>query len=345
VFAFGVGYDVNTYLLDRLASAGRGSTQYVSPEQDVEQVVGALSAKIRHPVLTDLELAHTPVRITEVYPVRLPDLFSGEELVIFGRYAANETARGDIVLTGRRAGRNERYASSVEFPSHDGDNEFIARLWAARKVGVLAQRLMLEGRDPELVRELRETALRYGVLTEHTSYLVLEPEAMVAQDGRRDPRLQTGAMAPPPSAPADFVGQGAVAGAASAQARREVRNSAELDRMNKSAAQESLVTTGASSPAARTVAGRAFRLVNGTWTDTRAKRDVRVVRIEAFSPAYFALLRRLPELEPYWKAFAQVEVAGERVAVRVAPGGVSTLGEQELAQVVGEFRAKMALKR
>ena len=38
VFAFGVGWDVNTHLLDQLGTATRGSTQYVRPDEDVEQV-------------------------------------------------------------------------------------------------------------------------------------------------------------------------------------------------------------------------------------------------------------------------------------------------------------------
>ena len=41
VFAFGVGYDVDTYLLDRLTMAGRGGVQYVGPGEDVERGVGA----------------------------------------------------------------------------------------------------------------------------------------------------------------------------------------------------------------------------------------------------------------------------------------------------------------
>ncbi len=78
VFAFGVGFDVNTYLLDRLSDAGRGATQYVRPGEDVEEAVGQMVQKVRHPVLADLEIADGPVQFTEVYPERLPDLFAGE---------------------------------------------------------------------------------------------------------------------------------------------------------------------------------------------------------------------------------------------------------------------------
>jgi Ca-activated chloride channel family protein len=65
VFAFGIGYDVNTYLLDRLSAAGRGATSYLGPDEDVEDAVGGLMTKIQHPVLTDLAL-ESAVRFEEI---------------------------------------------------------------------------------------------------------------------------------------------------------------------------------------------------------------------------------------------------------------------------------------
>src|SRR5690606_40683758 len=86
VFTFGVGYDVHTYLLERLAAAGRGTVDYVEPGEDVEEAVGSLAARISHPVLVNLRFAGSPVRLTDLQPTQLPDLFAGQELVVFGRY-------------------------------------------------------------------------------------------------------------------------------------------------------------------------------------------------------------------------------------------------------------------
>ncbi|MEJ2504201.1 MAG: VIT domain-containing protein, partial [Gemmatimonadota bacterium] len=130
VFAFGVGYDVNTYLLDRLGEAGRGSTAYVEPGEDVERALSVLASKITHPVLTDLAIDGAPVRLEEVYPGALPDLFAGEELVVFGRYAG--AGGGELRVRGRRSGRTERFAVAAEFPASTAANDYIPRLWAAR---------------------------------------------------------------------------------------------------------------------------------------------------------------------------------------------------------------------
>ncbi|MFN2517302.1 MAG: VWA domain-containing protein, partial [Pyrinomonadaceae bacterium] len=56
IFPFGVGYDVNTSLLDRLASSSGGVADYVEPKEDLEVKVSNFFAKINYPVLTELQL-------------------------------------------------------------------------------------------------------------------------------------------------------------------------------------------------------------------------------------------------------------------------------------------------
>ena len=88
----------------------------------------------------------------------------------------------------------------------------------------------------------------------------------------------------------------------------------------------------------RTVAGRVFRHVNGTWTDTRYRARGDVVTIEPFSPAYFALLRALPELAPYWKAYTNVIVAGRSTSIKLGTGGAQQLDASRIAETVQRFR-------
>lgn len=332
VFAFGVGHDVNTYLLDRLTAAGRGATQYVQPGEDVEAALGTLAAKISHPVLTDLAIGDAPVRLTEIYPTRLPDLFAGEELVIFGRYQADgETARGQIALTGRRNARAERFTVEAAFPDHQTVNDYIPRLWAARKIGTLSQSIRLNGSNLEIEREIRETALRYGLLSEFTSYLVQEPmEVANRRNGMRDMLMR----AAPAATPAQSSGEGAVMAAERSRAQREVASSARLE------ADDELMTKRAHGPATRHVAGRLFADRNGVWTDMYHADTLRLVKLEAFSAAYFDVLRALPELTPYWKAFDRVLVSGNRVSIEVGPAGAATLSGAEMERLAREFRGR-----
>ncbi|HEX9727388.1 MAG TPA: VIT domain-containing protein [Gemmatimonadales bacterium] len=326
VFVFGVGYDVNTYLLDRLSAAGRGSTEYVEPGQDVEQAVSRLATKIQHPVLTDLALSG-PVRLTEVYPRTLPDLFAGEELVIFGRY--ERTGTGDVAIRGRRNGRPERYTARGAFPDHAAGNDFIPPLWAARKLGVLQQAVRLEGPSPALIDAIRQTALRYGLLSEYTSYLVQEPQMMEVAAER--PVGGVPAAAPRPSmSGAGSSGQRAVLSAKADQARREARTVSDLVAMDEEMLRQGHVGQ------AQHVAGRLFEHRNGVWIDLRHADSLDVVRVEPFSAAYFEILRQLPELAPIFGRWEHVRVAGARVSIELAAGGVSE--RAAAANLVTRFR-------
>jgi Ca-activated chloride channel family protein len=327
VFAFGVGHDVNTYLLDRLSAAGRGATGYVEPGEDVEQALSVLAAKIQHPVLIELALGDTPVELSEIYPITLPDLFAGEELVVFGRYEGRDSDRtGRITIEGRRAGRTERYSTRATFAGHSDANDFIPRLWASRKLGFLSQQLRLNGPNEELVEEIRKTALRYGLLSEYTSYLVQEPTDFAG--GRPIP---VGAQNLAPSA---AVGEGAVRMAKQDRARRDARTEAEL-----ASADEVLLRRGHMAQS-RHVAGRLFKEIEGVWTDLRHADSVQTVRIELYSAAYFAVLEALPELKAYVSEFGDVVIAGERLSVHIGDGGASSFSASGLRRLVREFRGQ-----
>jgi Ca-activated chloride channel family protein len=324
VFAFGIGYDVNTYLLDRLSAAGRGATAYVEPHENMEDAVGGLMAKIQHPVLTDLAL-ESGARIEEVYPERLPDLFAGEELVVFGRYAGS-SERGAVTVTGRRGGRPERYSTNATFPRHENGNDFIPRLWASRKIGVLQQAVRLNGANPEVIEEIRQTALRYGLLSEYTSYLVQEPE-VVAMGGRA---LQLRDAAPAPAA--EQAGAGAVATARADQQRRELKSMAQLN------AADTVVLMRGHFGQAQRVSGRTFQQQrDGTWADLLHGDSLPVVKIEPFSPAYFEVLRQLPELRDVVQRMDRVVIAGRRVSIQFEAGGRTAAADAQ--DVVARFRA------
>src|SRR6266704_614378 len=202
LFTFGIGYDVNTYVLDRLTERARGVTEYVRPGGDIEQAVGALAAKVSSPVLTDLALRAEGMELYDVQPQSLPDLFAGDELVVFGRFrgTGGTEGTGAVAVTGRRNGREERFTTNAG-GGEQSTNDYISQLWAARKAGALSREIRLHGPNPEVVSELKRLALRYGILTEYTSYLVQEPNQVANNRQMREFR----APAPEAQAGADAV--------------------------------------------------------------------------------------------------------------------------------------------
>lgn len=187
-FNFGVGYDVNTFLLDKLALKTRGSTTYVRPSEDIEAPVSNLFAKISSPLLTHVRLAFTGVATEDIFPRKLPELFRGQRLMISGRY--RQGGKAVVELRGEQDGLEKVFKIPVEFPRRELSNEFVARLWANRKVDYYLDKIRFEGERQEWVATVKELAGKYGIITPYTSYLVQAQERELA-----DVQEQAGATA------------------------------------------------------------------------------------------------------------------------------------------------------
>ena len=326
IFPIGVGHDVNTYLLDRLAIEGKGRVEYVAPDASVEQALGQVLSRIDAPVLSDIRIVQSPVRLLDRVPAELPDLFSGEELVVFARYSGQ--ASGEIVLEGSRNGRRERFTAPVRFPEHETANAWVAPLWASGRIGELTRQARLEGGSQALIREIRDLGLRYGIITEYTSYLVQEPQSpQLARE--RDARLDNLALAPP-------------AAQSGADAFQRAEKSAKMAEAKNLAAAEEAANLNVSNDErtlkSKRVGGRLFVERDAIWTDAGHADSVQVVDVTPFSPAWFALTRALPEIVPWLSAGESVLVAGKRVSIRVGAKGVSEWRAGQLEKVTRDFR-------
>ncbi|HEV3116251.1 MAG TPA: VIT domain-containing protein [Gemmataceae bacterium] len=182
IFTFGVGDDVNATFLDQLAEQTRAVSTYVRPAEDIEAKVSSLYTKISHPVLANLKLAASnDVRLEEIYPPKLPDLFHGGQLVVLGRY--NGKGPAAITLSGSVGTSPRDFVYELNFPDKTSDDRgFVEHLWARRKVGYLLDQIRANGENKELVQETIALAKKYGIATPYTSYLVV-PDAPVPVAG------------------------------------------------------------------------------------------------------------------------------------------------------------------
>lgn len=190
VFSFGVGYDVNSRLLDRVSRDLRGQSVYVKPNENIESQVAILYNKIGSPLLTDLALAwefDQPLRaesgaaISRVYPKQLTDLFQGEQIVMVGRYKANGTAK--VTLTGSISGEKRTFTFPATLVSNSSNemHGYVEKLWATRRIGEIIDELDLRGQNKELIDELVQLSLKHGILTPYTSFLADERTNLTAQ--------------------------------------------------------------------------------------------------------------------------------------------------------------------
>jgi len=182
VLSFGVGYDVNSRLLDRISRDGFGLSEYVRPDEDIEAHVSTVYGNISAPVLTDVAVnfeldglkPEEGPPVNRVYPKGNFDLFEGQQLVVVGRYRKPGAAK--VVIKGRVGNSEQKFdfpANLIE-KSHDESYVFVEKLWAMRRIGEIIDQLDLSGQNNELVKELVELSTKHGILTPYTSFLADE---------------------------------------------------------------------------------------------------------------------------------------------------------------------------
>jgi len=225
VFVFGVGHDVDTHLLDRISETTRGYSEYVKPNEDIEVKVSLFYNKVSKPVLAGVKLDLPKVRVFDMYPREMPDLFKGTQLTLFGRH--REAGDVAITITGTVNGKPQKYVYEATFPKEQSANEFIKRLWATRKVGYLLDEIRLHGEKPELKDEVVRLSREFNIITPYTSYLVVEDKEVA--------RLPRGSWALRTYAADDmmFVPSAAEAGAGASQGRRAAKPSVAAEPQRK----------------------------------------------------------------------------------------------------------------
>lgn len=319
VFSVGMGADVNVSLIEQLALEGRGTAHFVRPEENVERAVELLATRLRQPLLTDVRVSvDGDVRLSRLYPSGPQDIFAGQDLVLLARYDGSGTA--NVTVTGITGGRRVRWSSERAFPRDERDNAFVPRLWATQRIGWLSAEKRRNGGSSEINDEIRMLGERFGIPTEFTSYLVLEP-GMVAgnmrQDSTRLRRVGAGQTR---------LNEVVVTGARGGRAESAPAAAApviQFEAARTAADQRSAKSVAAADAAmmmdadARRAGMRIFHRDGERWVDSRMKSDLRVYKVKAYSPTYFALIEKLPELREAFAIGDRVVVAGRSVAVEV----------------------------
>jgi Ca-activated chloride channel family protein len=302
IFSMGVGYDVNSRLLDKLARYGFGQSEYVRPNEDIETAVAKLYNRVGAPAMTDLDFnvdvkglaVEDGKAVSRVYPKEIYDLFAGDQLAIVGRYKKPGMAK--VVVKGTVEGEEEK----IDFPanfvekSNDETYAFIAKLWAVRRVGEIIDDIDLNGKNDELVAELVTLAKKHGIITPYTSFLAEEPMAGFGDDGIRPAEL---AMRNEARAAKELEALDEVAGEAGF-AQRDFKN--DLQKAAAAPAAGNARYRAADSDrevvvnSVQNVGAKTFFLRNDTWTDSDATPEQikNVKKIERFSDSYFDLVSK-----------------------------------------------------
>jgi Ca-activated chloride channel homolog len=320
IFSFGVGADLNAALVERLAVEGRGTAQFVRPNESVERAVSVVASRLANPVVTDVRVYADGVHFMKMLPSEAADIFAGQDYVLLTRYSGSGTTR--LRFEGQTANGPVSWSTRVAFPSSSRENSFVARLWATQRIGYLSAEKRKNGPSHEIDDEIRELGESYAIPTEFTSYLVTEPGMQNRQIQLTNGMLKAASLsmsAPSPAAKA-FESARAAAG------QRAATSLAAADALETKDVRD-----------AKRIGSRVFMLHDGVWTDAARSDSVRTVRVKPFSVAYFKLVDAIPELRDVFALGDKVIVATRGLSIEVSESGSENISEADLKAIQGSW--------
>lgn len=339
VFSFGVGYDVNTHLLDLMTEQSGGKSEYVLPNEDIESVVSTFFNSVGEPELTDVSIKASGVKILDMFPSNpLPDLFKGSQMIILGKY--DGTGSATFTLSGTASNGAHKWETTVNLSDSNTEKDFIPQIWAARKIGFLLDQVRLH-RSDELIKEIILLSKEWGIPTEFTSFLVEEPLT---------PQLLneaiTGAKSNFQEARKSASGQWSVTqsmNSSNLKDRAQVQASVSAMPGGMGGGRMSSNARGYVDSEGNTVAvdniqnigARTFYQRNNQWVDAQVEgKNLKSIQIKQYSDAHFKLLAAYPELVRYQR-LGNMSIFVNNQSVEIGDTGKEDLSDTEVKAIIG----------
>lgn len=170
LFAFGIGSAVNRHLIEGLARAGMGEPFVITDPVQAPEQAARFRRMVEQPVLTQVRARFEGLDVYDVEPAALPDVLAERPVIVFGKWRG--PAQGRLVIEGLSAAGPYRQVLEID-PRAPRDAPALRSLWARHRIAALADQEALEGGDAHKAR-ITDLGLRYGLLTNHTSFIAVD---------------------------------------------------------------------------------------------------------------------------------------------------------------------------
>jgi Ca-activated chloride channel homolog len=185
IYAFGVGTSVNRYLLAEMGRKGRGFARFMDPTEDAEEVALELAGKLESPVLTDININWGELKVSQVAPAVIPDLFAGDSIRVLGKIEGSGTHT--VEVKGRVRGRQA--SLPIQAVLLDGKGEVtvspIPQIWARSQVADHMRQINTPNNfrtthlsDGELKLKVIELGLKHSLATRWTSFVAVSKKVV-----------------------------------------------------------------------------------------------------------------------------------------------------------------------
>ena len=171
LFTVGIGSAPNGWFMSKAAEAGRGTYTFISALHEVNEKMARLFRKLEQPQITDIDIQWPKGTVVDAYPATVPDLYSGEPVVIKAQLDRKPRAGDDVVISGNTV--MGEWQAVVPLTTAK-DSSGIAGLWARARIAELENRRR-RGEDAEKIRaEIVTTAIKHHLVSKHTSLVAID---------------------------------------------------------------------------------------------------------------------------------------------------------------------------
>jgi Ca-activated chloride channel family protein len=145
------------------------------------EAVASFYRRLAHPVLTDLEIEWGDLDVEDVVPARIPDLFTGQPVVVYGRLRGAKS--GTATLVGHAGDKRVEIPIRIDV-AEARRTEGLASMWARRRIQELEDTLIAApGRAPQVEAAVTELALEFSVMSKYTSFVAIDKGEVVSPGG------------------------------------------------------------------------------------------------------------------------------------------------------------------
>ena len=173
--AIGIGTSPNRYLIDGVAKHGGGLADVIALNTDPGPLVAQIADRIHRAQLAKIQIDWNELSVYETYPRRIPELWAGRPIIMFGRYA--EGGHKEIRVSGSAEGKLLKYKLHVTLPDTQPAHDVLSKVWARKKIEDISAQLYV-GETPEIIEEITNIALTHRLMTQYTSFVAVDENDM-----------------------------------------------------------------------------------------------------------------------------------------------------------------------
>ncbi len=185
-WAIGIGSSPNRFLTDGVAKQSGGMSGVLELDTDPKELVTQIVKRIHRAQLAKIQIDWNELPVYEIFPRRIPELWAGRPVILFGRYA--DGGQTQIKLSGVAEGKPLSYALDVALPRAQPEHGVLSKTWARKKIEDISAQ-MFYADTPEVIEEITQVALTYRLMSQYTSFVAVdESEVQLASQVAKPPR-------------------------------------------------------------------------------------------------------------------------------------------------------------